>query len=618
MFRKIIALLSLWLSIISFSGASDIKSKIDAAQGREKLELILQFFQGSRQALDEQKEGQLLDRYAREALALAKQFHDRHAEGLARKYVAYSECLQQQYEPAFEDYFQARRVFKELKEQNNEAAINKEIDDLFSIVFFTFSDYGRAGAYYKKSLALSRQSKNQFAITENLNNIANNYRAQGNFMGAIPLYLEALQLNERAKTLFDSGAILSNLSDTFLKLGNFTESMNYMRQSLVFYEKKRQTQGLGRTYSQNGISCMEQNDFPRAFSYFQQALAIHKQYSETGKTITELNNLGLLYSRCKQDAEAQKCFQQALSLRQQRNDQNEIMQILLAQAVTLQKQNELAKAEAFLMFCENQAIQKQLEEKLCETYLQLSSLYNLRHDPVNALYYQTLGKKTKDGLPSAVILASMQKLIAKHQSDKEIDKIKMQKRRQTIIGVLAICLLLILIGILASKQRSIKNWIRNHLSSKEQQLQKKKVQLLDMRQKFSELQEKQSRSQGEMPPADNDRSQECLQLVLQKMQNDKIFLDSEMTLKKMAAMVGANTSSLSKTLNKDLGMGFNDFINYFRIEEAKKIMLADDQNEWDMVDICYEVGFNSMSSFYRIFKMHSGTTPVEFQRACKR
>jgi len=82
--------------------------------------------------------------------------------------------------------------------------------------------------------------------------------------------------------------------------------------------------------------------------------------------------------------------------------------------------------------------------------------------------------------------------------------------------------------------------------------------------------------------------------------------------------VGANTSSLSRTLNKELGMGFNDFINYYRIEEAKKIMLANDQNKWDVSDICYEVGFNSLSSFYRIFKMHTGMTPLEFQRSCKR
>lgn len=101
------------------------------------------------------------------------------------------------------------------------------------------------------------------------------------------------------------------------------------------------------------------------------------------------------------------------------------------------------------------------------------------------------------------------------------------------------------------------------------------------------------------------------------MKRDKLFLDSELTLKKLAAQAGANTSSLSKALNENLGMGFSDFVNHFRIEEAKRIMAADERSEWDLVDICYEVGFNSMSSFYRVFKMHAGTTPMEFQHACQ-
>jgi YesN/AraC family two-component response regulator len=102
------------------------------------------------------------------------------------------------------------------------------------------------------------------------------------------------------------------------------------------------------------------------------------------------------------------------------------------------------------------------------------------------------------------------------------------------------------------------------------------------------------------------------------MQQDRLFLDSELNLKKMAAKLGSNTSYLSQVLNEYLGMGFIDFVNHFRIEAAKIIMLTDMQNKWDVVDICFEVGFNSLSSFYRIFKVHTGTTPVDFQNACQK
>jgi len=329
-------------------------------------------------------------------------------------------------------------------------------------------------------------------------------------------------------------------------------------------------------------------------------------------------DMGRVYSRLKQDAQAQECFRRALALRRQLDDQIDILGTVIAQAKTLLKQNELPKAEALLRFCENQAKQKHLQGILCEAYLQLSSIYSLRHDPVNALYYQTLGRKTQDGLPSTAIQVGMQQIIAKNESAREIAEIKRQKRRQTVIGILGGGLLLALTGILAWKRKSVKKWVRDHLTSKEQRLHKKKSLLQDMQRKLGEFQEKQGRGPGETAPAGDDPGREYLRLVLRKMQDDKIFLDSELTLKRMAAKVGANTSSLSKALNKDLGMSFSDFISYFRIEEAKKIMLADEQNKWDVVDVCYEVGFNSMSSFYRIFKMHTGTTPMEFQRACRR
>jgi AraC-like DNA-binding protein len=618
MTRTIAALFSLWLSIFSLAGAVDSKSKIADSRGREKLGLILQFFQDAKPAAFEEKAWQLLDRYAREALALSKQLHDRHAEGLAQKYVAFTEYLRQQYLQALEGYFQSRRIFSELGDLKAEAAVNKEIDHLFSLVFNVFSDFGRSGGYYKKSLAWYRLSKNPIEIRNSLNNSAEVYRNQGDYQKAIPLYLEALQLSERNNILFDSGGILYNLSDMYLKMGNYAESMKYTQQALVFSKKKRQTLDIVNACSKKGFFYMRQNDFPQALSCFQQALEMNKKFYETTKIAIRIHNLGLLYSHFNQLAKAQDYFRQELAMRRQLSDQTEIIRTTLVHTLLLQKQNELPKAEALLLFCESQAKQQHLQRKFSEIYRQLSSLYSLRHDPVKALYYQTLYQKEKDRLPNTTIVTNIQNLIAKHESDQELNQVKVQKRQQIIIAILAVCLLLFLIGILVRKQKSIQRWARNHLFIKDQQLQEKKAQLLDMQQKLGELQEKQNRSRYETSHMSADRGKEYLQLVLRHMQQDRLFLDSDLTLKKLAAKVGANTSYLSQVLNEDLGMGFNDFVNHFRIEAAKKIMLADNKNEWDAVDICFEVGFNSLSSFYRVFKAHAGTTPVEFQRACQK
>lgn len=618
MFRKIIASSALFLSVLSLLGAADSKNKIDAARGRKKLDLILKFFQGPGQALDDEKNRESLAAYAREALELSRQLRDRHGEGLAQQLVAHGEYLRQQYEPALEAYFQSRDIFRELADRKQEADVDQKIGDLFSIVFHVFSDFDRAIGYYERSLALSRQNKNLAEISRNLINMADIYRAQGDFRKAVSLYREALQFSERYDTHFDSGALLGNLSDMSLKTGDADAAMKYMQQALVFYENKRQIQGRGRMYSQKGFLGMRQNDFAQAFANFQQALAIHKKLFEPARTAGELRNLGRLHSQFKHAAKAQEYFREEQALRQQLSDRNEIIQAVLAKAVALQEQKEVSKAEALLLFCENRARQNHLQLKLEEIYLQMGSLYRLRQDPVKALYYQTLGKRSKNSLPGATMAASIQKIMAKHESDKAIKSVTTQKRRQTAAAMLAIGLLVALLGLLVGKRKAIRRWTRSHLFSKDQLLQKKKGQLLDMRQKLDGLQERPSPSQNNtLPSGPDDQGRATLRLVIKSMQQDKLFLDSELTLKKTAARVGANTSSLSKALNENLGMGFNDFVNHFRIEEAKKIMAADNKNEWDVVDICYEVGFNSMSSFYRVFKVHTGTTPSEFQRAAR-
>ena len=194
-----------------------MQNRIATARGREKLDLILQFFQDSKSSFADQKEPQLLERYAREALALARQLHDRRAEALSEKHLAHLEFLGMRYDPALEGCYRSRRAFKELGDQNSEADVEKEIGAIFSSVFHVFSDYGRAGEFYATNLALARQHQDLPGITRALIDLANVCHARGDFQKAIPLFLEALQKGERLDVFPDAGDILTRLGDIYLK-----------------------------------------------------------------------------------------------------------------------------------------------------------------------------------------------------------------------------------------------------------------------------------------------------------------------------------------------------------------------------------------------------------------
>jgi AraC-like DNA-binding protein len=66
-------------------------------------------------------------------------------------------------------------------------------------------------------------------------------------------------------------------------------------------------------------------------------------------------------------------------------------------------------------------------------------------------------------------------------------------------------------------------------------------------------------------------------------------------------------------INEQMKKNFSDFVNSFRVEEARK-MLQEADEDTSILHICYEVGFNSKSAFYRAFKKFTNITPSQFQK----
>jgi len=98
------------------------------------------------------------------------------------------------------------------------------------------------------------------------------------------------------------------------------------------------------------------------------------------------------------------------------------------------------------------------------------------------------------------------------------------------------------------------------------------------------------------------------------IENGKIFCDEDLTLNKLAALLGISHHQLSEFLNKELKMNFNNYINYHRIEEAKRLLILD--TDRSILSIALSSGFNSTSVFYSAFMKFTGQTPVKYQKTC--
>jgi AraC-like DNA-binding protein len=65
-------------------------------------------------------------------------------------------------------------------------------------------------------------------------------------------------------------------------------------------------------------------------------------------------------------------------------------------------------------------------------------------------------------------------------------------------------------------------------------------------------------------------------------------------------------------INEEFLVNFYDFVNKYRVEEAKRLLLDNNRN-YKIIAIAYEVGFNSKATFNRVFKKFTGLTPSDFK-----
>jgi AraC-like DNA-binding protein len=112
-----------------------------------------------------------------------------------------------------------------------------------------------------------------------------------------------------------------------------------------------------------------------------------------------------------------------------------------------------------------------------------------------------------------------------------------------------------------------------------------------------------------------ERAERYLTRLLRHMETEKPYVDGELTLPKLAERLSIPAPHLSQTINERLQQNFFDFVNTYRVEEAKRRLLDPAKQHYSVLAIAEEVGFNSKSSFNAVFKKHAHMTPSEFRKA---
>jgi AraC-like DNA-binding protein len=101
--------------------------------------------------------------------------------------------------------------------------------------------------------------------------------------------------------------------------------------------------------------------------------------------------------------------------------------------------------------------------------------------------------------------------------------------------------------------------------------------------------------------------------LLEIIEGQKLYLDPELSLPKLAQKMQCSTHDVSHLINQGFQCNFYQLINKYRIEESKRLLLDPNMQHLNILAIGFEAGFNSKTTFNTQFKAQVGVSPLEYR-----
>ncbi|NLX67383.1 MAG: AraC family transcriptional regulator [Bacteroidales bacterium] len=108
--------------------------------------------------------------------------------------------------------------------------------------------------------------------------------------------------------------------------------------------------------------------------------------------------------------------------------------------------------------------------------------------------------------------------------------------------------------------------------------------------------------------------QRYLQQLDQLMQEEQLFKNPDIKITDIVVMLGSNRTYVSQLINEEKGVNFREWINRYRVEYVKELMMDPEQSHLSIIAIAEMAGFSSKSTFYRVFKNQCGILPEAFRK----
>jgi tetratricopeptide (TPR) repeat protein len=435
--------------------------------------------------------------------------------------------------------------------------------------------YKDAVASYLQVLRLYKESKDEE------NNIAMTYNRLGllyenieEYPKSVSYFLEGIKVLENtppksATDVYNLLILYSNLGNVYKKLNFLNKALHYQNEAFALAEKVDSAIDRSRILYNIGSIYLEKDEFEKAIEYLLTSQEMCELLEIKEGVMHNHLALGEAYMRLGNYEEAQKHYDIAL---------------------IYVKELSYPKGEVSI-------------------YKDYSELYKKLGDYNKALEYHTLYyNKEKEllGIETQEAIAQLEIEYETELKDEEIKRIsyeysiKKSENQKLIIGFIS--LLIITGGIiffLIYRNKTLRD------------LYERNVELMNSFKNKSYAESSTLQVEESLEHNDDDNLKVVFNKLLFSLENEKVYKDSELTLSKLASIIKSNEKYVSAAISTYTNMNYNNFINSYRIQEAK--ILIYENNGMNINEVMYASGFNSRTTFYDAFKKHTGMSPKQFK-----
>lgn len=490
------------------------------------------------------------------------------------------------------------------------AAYAKADYDLFKIYGDSLHDYAKAnGEVNYQILGMLNQAVYY-------NNLGEQNKSIELYRNAYAL-TEAIPENHRTKLL-----VLVNLGNSYVAIEYYDKAiatMNEVLQLLKTYENNPKIEasalnGLANSYKETG-------DLAKALEYRYRVKELGERMEDEGIVATALSTISDEHYRQGEYLQAIETGEQALALPYTQQPNKERVWLLINLGESEYKLEQSNKAIGHLEEAKLIALDKGLVELELQCQKRLSEIYDALDNKEKATEarerYLTLKNELSETKRLAIKLDLEKDLSEKEEiigsNETEISDLEKNNASLLVWGgflvatIVVLSFVFIVFGNRSRKERRI---------LQEQFLQLKSTFDIDgipaLAKEDAKIQNKTSPYQNSSLTAEDlNRYKDRL---LQLMKEEKPYLNMELTQAKLAAELNVPSHHLSEVLNSGFNQNFYDFVNGYRVLEAQKLMQDKAYQDAKILAIAFDSGFKSKTSFNRVFKNLTGSTPSEFRQ----